>query len=362
MSENRPFFSLIIPCYNDGRYKAGQYLDKLLTSVVESNLSRDEIEIVLADDHSPKPYSRIINKFKKYFNIKEILTEYNFAPGNTRQVGTYVATGEWLCFADHDDTFYPRALRTVMDMIKYSSNDPIFVYADFDKVDPEDENKIVEKFYGRDNNALNFVHGKFYNRDRFWKPNKLAFPKDLRTHEDVALGHQVEVALMRTNPAQILHIPTPVYKWTNNPVSTSNTAYQDNESHTFLERAYKDYLDSSIGQYIERFKLGYLTPMELANKVIPIFVAAWAQLSQFKLDNPAGYIKENTDYLKDCWATFKEVSELKTLVIKMMMMQGMAPFIQKVNTFIIQNRDSLPVKLDDFDTWIDKLDRKEQNK
>lgn len=354
MPYTQPFFSLVIPCYNDGRYKAGEYLDRLLTSVVASNLSYDDIEVILADDHSPKSYMRTVTKFKKHFNIKIIQTEYQFAPGNTRQVGTMIARGKWLCFADHDDTFYPRALRTVMDLINNSEGDLVYVHADFDKVKSDNLNEVVERFYKTDNNALKFVHGKFYNIAKLWKPFHLHFPKDLKTHEDVAIGNQVECVLKHVDPSQVLYVPTPIYRWTDNAESISNQCYNDTQENTFLERAYSDYLTANIGQFIEQAELGRLTPLELTSKVLTVFLGSWFHLYNFKVSHPDTYIKENVNHVKYWWQRYKEVTHFTTPVIKMMIAQGLTQLA------LTLNRTAQAYGVENLDEWIEILDRKEE--
>lgn len=350
--QHRPFFSIVIPCYNDGRYKEGVFIDRLLDSITQSNLEKGEVEVILADDHSPITYHKFVEKYQDKFIIKQIQTEYNFAPGNTRQVGTYIATGQWLCFADHDDTFYPRALRTVKDLIEAASNDPIFVYACFDKVSSEDLITIVEKFYKTDNNAPMFVHGKFYNLDKFWEPYNIHFVKDLRTHEDIAVGVQVKCVLHKIGVEHALYIPTPVYRWTDDSNSVSNSRYvTDAEGHSFFERAYADYLISGAGQYIDRAREGYLTSIELLQEIMPIICSCWFQLSTWLQHNPENYIKENFSYVKDIWKQFKEVAELKTAVIKMMTRQGMPKAVATID------KTAEHYGLIGFDKYIDLLDQ-----
>ena len=85
-----PFFSLVIACYNDGRYKEGVYLDRLLSSVERQGLKKDDIEVILSDDCSPIPYDDIIEKHRSNLIIKCTKTDYNCCPGNTRAKGVEI--------------------------------------------------------------------------------------------------------------------------------------------------------------------------------------------------------------------------------------------------------------------------------
>ena len=97
--EHRPFFSIIIPCYN-----SREYIGELLASIEAQDMP-DDIEIILSDDNSPESYQDIVDPFRERLCIKQVKTDYNFAPGNTRERGVKEATGEWIAFADHDDLY-----------------------------------------------------------------------------------------------------------------------------------------------------------------------------------------------------------------------------------------------------------------
>ena len=84
----RPFFSLVIPCYNDGRYAPGVYLDRLLTSVEDQGLDKDDIEVIIADDHSKYSYQGTLKRHQKKLNIMFVETDYNCGPGNSRDKGS----------------------------------------------------------------------------------------------------------------------------------------------------------------------------------------------------------------------------------------------------------------------------------
>jgi len=351
----KPFFSLIVPCYNDGRYKAGDYLDRLLTSVVQSDLDYNDIEVILADDCSPKPYGRIVSKFKSHFNIKQVSTQTRAGyPGFTRNIGALAAQGEWICFADHDDMFYPRALRTVKDIIQTSKGAPIYVYADFDKVNSNDFNEVIETFSdSTKNNPELLVHGKFYNNDRLWKAYQLSFPDGLTSHEDLALGIQVKCALRKQDEHATLHIPTPIYMWINNPESISNTAYKDTKEHSFLERDYKCYLTATIGQYLDGHARNRISDQDLIFQVVPLLLNCWFQLNTFKINNKEGYIKENVEYVREMWNRSKELLNLSTPAFKVIMKQLSPAVVESIN------QTALKYNLPNFDEWVEELDRKE---
>ena len=97
--KTRPFFSIIISCYNSRKT-----LGTLLESIVNQHMGHD-IEVVISDDHSTERYDDIIALYDGKLDFVFTQTEYNCCPGNTREAGAQAATGEWITFADHDDAF-----------------------------------------------------------------------------------------------------------------------------------------------------------------------------------------------------------------------------------------------------------------
>ena len=217
---DRPFFSVVIACYNDGRYKEGVYLDRLLDSLCYQGLAKSDFEVVLSDDCSPVPFDDIVEKFSDRLNIVTTKTDYNFAPGNTRQKGVDIAKGQWLCFADHDDIYYQNALLTVRDFIE-ERREKFYVFTPFDGVDTD--GNVVKKY----EHTAGWCHGKFYNMDNFWKPQGIHFVKDLPSHEDIAICTQVACAMDRSGyKFRERYLPFVTYAWTENPESLSHTQFE----------------------------------------------------------------------------------------------------------------------------------------
>ena len=351
MSNKRPFFSCVIPCYNDGRYKEGIYLDRLLSNLYLQNIPKEELEIILSDDHSPVSFDFIVDKWSAKLNLKHVVTEYNFAPGNTRQYGTKFVTGEWLFFVDHDDLLYPNALVTVKKAIE-DNHESRIVYCDFNKVNSNNLSEVVEEF--RWGNLLSWVHGKLYNLDNFWKKHDLHFPKDLRTHEDIALGNQVHCVLLHEKDKPILYVNSPVYLWTENIESISNTRYNTEmtevgSEHTFLERAFGDYLESEWGMGIEMFSKGYLTLDDLVSFSVPLLFNCWLIIHSHKLANPTSYIKENEMIFSKYLHRFLDVSNLSVVFLKVLLLSQYARELDKLDSEAKKN--SVPKLLE----WLESV-------
>lgn len=347
---NRPFFSIVVPCYNDGRYAPGQYIDRLLTSITNQGLDKDDLEVIISDDHSKIPYKRTLNRYKDRLNIQYVETDYNFAPGNTRQKGSEVATGQWLCFADHDDIFCDGALTAVKEEIE-KSGEKYIVYTDFDKVDPENFNKIIETF--RESKLGTWIHGKFYNLDNFWKAYNLHFIKDLRTHEDIALGREVECVLhhINRNPHYFSHV---TYNWIWNRDSVSHGTYidkvdKDGIVHPFMERNFNDFLVSQIDVLLDQHKADYITQDEARALCLAALGNAYMSVCTFKANNPEHYLQTIEIYSSRVLHRIEDELELSLTMIKVM--------LKSIYTSVLDNANSIANQCHqiDFISWLENI-------
>ena len=346
---NRPFFSVVIPCYNDGRYAPGVYIDRLLNNITEQGLNKNEIEVIIADDHSKIPYQGTLDRYSDKLIIRYVETDYNFGPGNTRQKGSTVATGKWLCFADHDDLFYPGALKYVKSQIT-KTKEQLMVYSDFNKVSHDDLDKVIEEF--RVPHLSTWVHGKFYNLDNFWKKYSIHFVKDLKTHEDIALGNYVDSVLHSLNYSP-LHITQPVYKWIHASDSVSHGSYtssvsSDGTVHSFIETHFDDFVSCNITPLLEAYDNKIITKDEAIVMVIFKLGTLWMFCCKFKLSNPQTYLKQTEAFCSRAWHSIKEKLNINPAFVKVVMSTKLADAKQRLD--VIAHPEGY-----DFNSWLDML-------
>ena len=280
-----PFFSVVIACYNDGRYSKDNYLDRLLTNLASQDIDRHDLQIIIVDDNSPVPFDDIVEPYEDKLDIIRASTEYNFAPGNTRQRGVECATGQWLCFADHDDLFCKDAFKEVKNFIE-TTGEQYFVYTPFYGTDVE--GKILRKY----ENTSGWCHGKFYNLRNFWQAEDIHFIHDLLSHEDIAVCTQVECALHKLNK-----VPTyfnyPTYAWTDNPESVSHIRrtvdYADSD-YNFLELYFSDYIMSTGYIYAELVMKNYIDVEFALESMLQVLCYMYMYMQ--------GFQTEHIDYLR----------------------------------------------------------------
>lgn len=172
-----PLVSVIIPCYNHGRYLANA-IDSLLSQTYE------HIEIIIIDDGSvddtaivAKKYGQIIYYFQK-----------NQGLSASRNRGVEMSKGEYIVFLDADDWLLPEAIQQNLQKLQqhpeaaFVSGGHIFYYQ------PEDKKWEIVKEVESDHyqqmlmgNYIGMPSAVMYQR---WAAVKFPFNTSLKNCED----------------------------------------------------------------------------------------------------------------------------------------------------------------------------------
>ena len=299
VSNPRPFYSVVIPIYN-----AGKYINNCLMSLVNQHLSKDIMEVIICDDCSPEPCWEQIEAFKDRLNIKTTQTSYNFAPGNTREKAMELVTGEWVTFLDQDDAMIENSLGPTRDKI-IQSKEKYYVIGNFVEVDQK--TGTVIRNYER---ITGWNHGKFYNMDNLWKPFNIHFKKDMFSHEDVFITSNVSCCMRRIR-RQPFYTDILCYSWVQNVESLTHLKYTKiGNDHGFLEALFDDYLESTGWVYMNRYLEGFIDKEYAQRAIIGCLGYVYAYTESFMFQNPTGYIKENIDLVRDYYIKIKEVFQM----------------------------------------------------
>ncbi len=126
--DNYPLISIIIPVYNTEKY-----ISKCLDSILAQTYMNTEI--ILVDDGSTDGSGAICDAYAaKYSNIK-VIHQKNGGVSKARNAALDVFTGEYVAFADSDDTVHPEMIKKLYDNliennVEISVCDYLMIYPD----------------------------------------------------------------------------------------------------------------------------------------------------------------------------------------------------------------------------------------
>jgi len=116
-----PFFSIIIPCYNQAHYLS-DCLDALI------NQSFKDWEAIVVNDGSTDNTSELTNTYLLQDNRIKLIEQNNQGLSAARNSGVKNAIGERLIFLDADDFFYDNALEVISNAAKVSDDKTLIQY------------------------------------------------------------------------------------------------------------------------------------------------------------------------------------------------------------------------------------------
>lgn len=239
----RPFFSLIIPCYN-----TGEMIRRVLDSLTRQGIDKDDLEIIIVDDNSTdKSFIEIAKTYD--FNI--IFTETHttvHCPGNTRRQGMNCYTGKWLFFCDHDDYFEDNILPKVKDYILNCKHDPLVICSIISSYNEEKHSYTLKL-----ERKSAWLHGKFYNVDSLIRKYYINFKENLTTHEDIYFNSLVLSYLYREGvPYDYLDIMT--YRWVEEITSITRSYCKPGSVRGYMYDNFHDYIVAASEPYWEYAK------------------------------------------------------------------------------------------------------------
>lgn len=111
-----PLVSIIIPVYN-----VEKYLPACLNSVL--NQTYQNLEIICVNDGSSDNSPAILQEYAAKDKRIVIINQENKGLSVARNVGLERASGEYCCFLDSDDAYYPNFVERLMDILNATGAD-----------------------------------------------------------------------------------------------------------------------------------------------------------------------------------------------------------------------------------------------
>lgn len=297
MINKRPFFSIIIPCYNSRKT-----IGRLLETIVQQKMDYNDIQVIISDDCSTESYQDIIDSFKDKLFITQVKTDYNCCPGNTRQKGVDNATGQWLCFADHDDFFVLESLPVVKEKILQSNCNTVFLTPFLKKTQKDQYIKMPIK--------AGWTHGRFYNLDNFWNKYNIHYIKDMASHQDVCISSQMGY-IQQTYDITFCIGDFYAYVWNENPESLSNRKYRElGKQRIFLDKFFIDYMQSTAGVTYNLYHTTKPNEKYTRKNIMDVLLYSYFYLEYAKHVTPQ-YLKKNFDHVRKYIAILQDQFDTK---------------------------------------------------
>ena len=210
---NRPLISIVVPLYKTPE----NYLRELVRSIREQTY--DNWQLVLSDGSGAgSPLENILNEFERDDRIKVVRSDVQLHISENTNAALAACDGDFIAFADHDDTIAPEAL---YEFVKVINEEPEvdFIYSDEDKVSMKGD-EYFEPHFKSDFNidllcSMNYIcHMVVVRRDLQQKVGGLDPAYDGAQDYDFVL-RCVE------NAAAIRHISKALYHWRSHQDSTA---------------------------------------------------------------------------------------------------------------------------------------------
>lgn len=126
-----PFFSIIIPCYNQAHFLS-QCLDSLLVQEYKN------WEAIVVNDGSPDDTSKVVQNYIEKDSRIKLVEKANGGLSSARNSGIANAIGNRFIFLDADDFLYPNCLQKIAVVIQNSDENTLiqfgYTYVTEDKV------------------------------------------------------------------------------------------------------------------------------------------------------------------------------------------------------------------------------------
>lgn len=279
-----PKISVIIPTF-----KAEKFLNRTIKSLQSQTFM--DWQAIFVIDKSPDKSAEILGKFAESDSriiVQEL--DKNMGPGNARNVGLDMASGEYIMFCDTDDLLHPQTMEIALNLATQNNSDIItFRYnhafrtqirlmrifgMDTDNILPYDFNQkynvkkikscitnmpVLHITENRDTDLANPIimaqAWKFLIRRDFLISNKIRFP-NLYTYEDVPWL----IRLMTKNPKTVI-TQIPLYYYYLNKRSllhTTKRVKQVSDLLTVINVIYDEIKNISDEHVRESLKREYL--------------------------------------------------------------------------------------------------------
>lgn len=144
---NNPLFSIVIPTYNRGNL-IGRCIDSIIAQTYTN------WEAIIVDNYSDDNTEEVVLSYKD--DRIRFIKNHNYGViAVSRNKALDMAKGDWICFLDSDDAWFPNKLQEIKNYLK----DYDLIYHNYQKVYPDTicNKNQYSKFYEIKESTVNYV-------------------------------------------------------------------------------------------------------------------------------------------------------------------------------------------------------------
>jgi O-antigen biosynthesis protein len=284
-----PLISIVVPAYNT----PDRYLFPLLDSIISQTYTNWELCLVQASP-DPERAEAIRAAALKDERIRVIEMKENLGISGNTNAGIEAAKGEYVAFADHDDTLSPHALNEVVRRLQTTKYD--LVYSDEDKLS-DDGQKRLHPFFKPDWSPDLLRHVNYITHFVVIKTALARKVGGIRREFDGAQDFDFLLRVSEHNPS-ICHIPKLLYHWRIAQGSTARDIGEKSYAHERGKRAVIEHLKRT-GVKAEVISAGRATNHRIRYATKPASVSVLIAGSGLTPSETAAFMKkisDNTDH------------------------------------------------------------------
>lgn len=233
--DRTPTFSVVVPVFNP----PAEYLQAMLASVAAQTYPH--WQLCLADASTAPHVRPILEKFaaaEPRARVQFLEANRGIAGNSNAAVG--LATGDWVCLLDHDDTLAPFALYELTEAVQHDAAID-FIYTDEDKLDPT--GLRVDPYFKPDWSPETLRSRNYICHLTCVRRDLLARLGGFRMGFDGSQDY--DLVLRATEQAKkIVHLPHVLYHWRIHPQSTAGV--QTSKMYAY------DSGRKAVGEHLER--------------------------------------------------------------------------------------------------------------
>ncbi|MEK6673909.1 MAG: glycosyltransferase, partial [Nitrospirota bacterium] len=312
----RPKVSIITPVYNVN--------EKWLKLAIESVINQvyDNWELCICDGGSTGHYVKtVIEAYAA--NDKRIKTKYlvenKGISGNSNEALS-LATGDFICFLDHDDELSPAALYEVVKLLNEDQGID-FVYTDEDKLSPEDIR--FEPHFKPDWSPDSFRSYNYITHLAAIRKKIIDETGGFRSEFDGSQDYDLFLRVVEKTQ-KIAHIPKVLYHWRSHSLSAAGDAMVKMYAYDSAKRALKEHIqrlgfegDICDGPFLGLYRTKYhLETSPLVTIIIPtkdhvVFLKKCIEsiLTRSTYDNYTILIVDNQSSQEETFRYFTDIKD-----------------------------------------------------